>query len=48
MKKNIPAENRCCNRCDSKVAKSKLQEYAYQCFECDEDLYTIETYIPKN
>lgn len=33
-----------CNRCHSKVTKSDLEEYAYQCLECDEDLYEIETY----
>lgn len=37
-------EKRFCNRCDNEVADSELKEYRYQCFECDEDLYTIETY----
>lgn len=34
-----------CNHCKTKVYPSNSQEYAYQCFECDEDLYTIETQI---
>lgn len=39
-------ENRFCKRCDSKVAESELlEEYSYQCFDCDEDLYTFETYV---
>lgn len=33
-----------CNRCENKVSKSDLKEYDYQCFECDEDLYKIETH----
>lgn len=36
---------RYCNRCDSKVSESDLDEYSYQCFECDEDLYEFETYL---
>lgn len=34
-----------CNQCKMKVYPSYSQEYAYQCFECDEDLYTIETQV---
>ncbi|WP_161568773.1 hypothetical protein [Exiguobacterium sp. SH5S4] len=37
--------NRLCSRCDSQVYKSDLEDYSYQCFECDEDLYFIETYV---
>lgn len=33
-----------CNRCNAKVEKSDLEEYTYQCLECDEDLYEFETY----
>lgn len=33
-----------CKRCDNKVVKSNNPEYTYQCFDCEEDLYTIETY----
>ena len=33
-----------CNRCHSVVEPSELPDYTYQCFECDEDLYTFETY----
>lgn len=40
-------EERRCNRCNSKVEKSDLKEYSYQCFDCDEDLYTFETYVNK-
>ena len=36
-----------CNRCDSKVEKSDLPEYPYQCNECDEDLYEFETHTPE-
>ncbi|WP_256438039.1 hypothetical protein [Pontibacillus sp. ALD_SL1] len=38
------AEKRVCNRCGSKVENSELEEYEYQCFECDEDLYAFETH----
>lgn len=38
-------ENRYCSRCNSKVVKSDLKEYPYQCLKCDEDLYGIETYV---
>jgi len=32
-----------CRRCKSPVFKSSIpEEYAYQCFVCDEDLYTFE------
>lgn len=34
---------RICNRCHLKVYPSCLDEYEYQCFEHDEDLYSIET-----
>lgn len=34
-----------CNRCLCKVYPSCLDEYAYQCLEHDEDLYSIETHI---
>ena len=36
-----------CNRCDSKVSKSTLKGYAYQCLECAEDLFTFEVYKNK-
>lgn len=32
-----------CQRCHSPVYKSDVPGYKYQCFECDEDLYFIET-----
>lgn len=45
IKKSVTSEEkRFCNRCDNEVAESELKEYRYQCFECDEDLYTIETH----
>lgn len=31
-----------CVRCESEVSKSEVEGYAYQCFKCDEDLYTFE------
>ncbi|WP_278626802.1 hypothetical protein [Thomasclavelia cocleata] len=34
---------RVCNKCGFKVYESCLENYVYQCFECDEDLYSIET-----
>ena len=37
-------KNRYCNKCNSKVDKSELEEYSYQCLECDEDLYEFETH----
>ena len=36
-----------CNRCGSVVLKSELNDYAYQCMNCDEDLYRIETHNGK-
>ena len=33
---------RVCNKCGFKVYESCLENYVYQCFECDEDLYSIE------
>lgn len=33
-----------CNRCLYKVYPSLLDEYDYQCFEHDEDLYKCETH----
>jgi len=36
-----------CNRCHLYVAPSENIEYTYQCFECDEDLFSFETYIEK-
>ena len=33
-----------CNKCGSPVLKSDLNDYAYQCMNCDEDLYAIETH----
>lgn len=32
----------CCPRCGRPLFKSYLPEYAYQCFECDEDFYGFE------
>ena len=37
-----PALGRFCFRCDSRVWISELEDYAYQCFECDEDLFSFE------
>ena len=37
--------NRRCNRCKKPVLKSDVDGYQYQCFEHDEDLYTIETFV---
>lgn len=37
-------EKKYCNKCNSKVIKSELEEYSYQCVECDEDLYEFETH----
>jgi hypothetical protein len=36
-----------CKRCKAHVLKSELIDYKYQCLYCDEDLYTIETYLDK-
>jgi len=38
-----------CNRCHSVVTPSenpdKSELYVYQCDECEEDLYSFETYV---
>ena len=31
-----------CVKCGSKLYKSEIEGYTYQCFKCDEDFYTIE------
>ncbi len=42
-----------CKRCRNLVYKSDNPEYSYQCFHCDEDLYSFEAterdthYLPK-
>jgi len=36
-----------CNRCNSTVEPSELKDYTYQCLECDEDLFTFETYVER-
>ena len=33
-----------CNRCGSVVLRSDIDGYLYQCMNCDEDLYGIETH----
>lgn len=33
-----------CNRCLNKVYPSSLEQYDFQCFEHDEDLFLIETH----
>jgi hypothetical protein len=38
---------RYCNKCHNKVTESVLEEYSYQCVECDEDLYEFETIIKR-
>ena len=35
-----------CRRCGHPVYRSDLAEYAYQCFHCDEDLYSFEAMEP--
>ena len=37
-----------CKRCEGHVLKSLNKNYAYQCLDCDEDLYECETYIEEN
>lgn len=39
---------RLCARCNSEVQESHLERYQWECHECDEDLYDIETYIPSD
>lgn len=38
-------KKRYCNRCNSLVETSTTPGYNFQCKNCDEDLYTFETYI---
>ena len=40
-----PEQGLRCKRCGGPVYKSDLPEYAYQCFTCDEDLYSIEVEV---
>lgn len=35
-----------CRRCRHPVYRSDLAEYTYQCFHCDEDLYSFEAMEP--
>lgn len=36
---------RVCNRCLNKVYLSCLEQYEFQCFEHDEDLFLVETHL---
>lgn len=38
-------EKRICRKCGQVVSKSDLEEYSYQCENCDEDLYEFETLV---
>lgn len=40
--------NHRCNRCNKPVLLSDNKEYTYQCMNCNEDLYEIETYKKEN
>ena len=40
-----PALGRFCHRCDGPVWTSEVESYAFQCFECDEDLYSFEVKV---
>ena len=35
-------KNKVCNRCGCRVWKSYNPNYKYQCFNCDEDLFSFE------
>lgn len=48
LNKSNDMNTRYCNKCRNKVSKSELKEYAYQCMECDEDLYSFETHAKNN
>lgn len=39
----LPVAGIVCKRCLSPVWRSELSDYSYQCFECEEDLFTFET-----
>src|SRR5699024_1421232 len=36
--------DRKCNRCNNQVLISDIEGYPYLCFECDENLFEVETY----
>ena len=38
----IPPAGFVCHRCKAPVYKSDNPEYSFQCFSCDEDLYSME------
>ena len=46
-----PLKKRVCSRCRNHVSKSTIGNnengYKYQCFHCDEDLFSIETELIK-
>lgn len=46
-KLRIPT-NRFCFRCGSRVYHSDVKGYPYVCHECDENMYTFETYKKKD
>ena len=46
-KLRIPT-NRFCFRCGSRVYNSDVKGYPYVCHECDENMYTFETYKKKD
>lgn len=41
-KKTTKKVDKMCFRCNSQLYESELADYAYQCFECDEDFYSFE------
>ena len=40
--------NRFCFRCHSRVYHSDVKGYPYVCHECDENMYSFETYKKKD
>ena len=46
-KLRIPT-NRFCFRCGSRVYHSDVKGYPYVCHECEENMYTFETYKKKD
>lgn len=44
VRTHLVSPHRLCNRCGSHVLKSDLEQYPYQCLNCDEDMFECETH----
>lgn len=48
MKHIYVPTNRRCHRCHSIVFESDLEGYPFVCLDCDENMFSFETYIDED